>query len=353
MKTGKTLQELAVELERQSHTKRDLIASASQLRVVANEEGARIKIGSDENQFEMTELAHDQLAARLDIPRKYYDRMLVDSPELLQENCNTWLAKNPTDRYLVRQLDGKTRAFLSDKYRPFDNYDVAEAALPALTAAGARIESCEVTEKKFYLKAVTERLQFEIAKGDIVQAGIVISNSEVGCGAYSVKPLIFRLVCTNGMISDVASMRRNHIGGGRYGEFEGVMEFMRDETRQAEDKAFWLKTRDLIQGIFSQGGFEKIVAKFRESKEDVISADPIKVVELSAKKFGLSQTEQSSVLQHLLRGGDLNRFGFVNAITRTAQDVESYDRATELETLGGTILELPRRDWTSFTSIQN
>lgn len=32
-------------------------------------------------------------------------------------------------------------------------------------------------------------------------------------------------------------------------------------------------------------------------------------------------------------------------MTRTAQDVESYDRATELETLGGQILTLDRSQW--------
>ena len=35
--------------------------------------------------------------------------------------------------------------------------------------------------------------------GDVVQAGVSISNSETGRGAVSVCPLVYRLVCTNGM----------------------------------------------------------------------------------------------------------------------------------------------------------
>jgi len=34
-----------------------------------------------------------------------------------------------------------------------------------------------------------------------------------------------------------------------------------------------------------------------------------------------------------------------NAITRTAQDVESYDRSDELEGFGGRVIDLPRSQW--------
>ena len=34
-----------------------------------------------------------------------------------------------------------------------------------------------------------------------------------------------------------------------------------------------------------------------------------------------------------------------NAITRTSQDLDDYDRATDLERLGGQIIELEQKDW--------
>jgi hypothetical protein len=34
-----------------------------------------------------------------------------------------------------------------------------------------------------YIKAICPRIQAEVKKGDIVQAGIAISNSEVGMGS--------------------------------------------------------------------------------------------------------------------------------------------------------------------------
>lgn len=41
----------------------------------------------------------------------------------------------------------------------------------------------------------------------------------------------------------------------------------------------------------------------------------------------------------------LSRFGLYNAITRLSQDVESYDRATELERIGAQVIELAKPDW--------
>jgi len=69
---------------------------------------------------------------------------------------------------------------LSDRYRRLDNYELAENVLPILQRLeGARFESVELTETKMYLKVVTPRVEYEIAPGDVVQAGIVITNSEV------------------------------------------------------------------------------------------------------------------------------------------------------------------------------
>ena len=55
-------------------------------------------------------------------------------------------------------------------------------------------------------------MQAEVSPGDIVQAGVIISNSEVGLGSVSIQPLIYRLVCSNGMVVNEAAARRNHVG---------------------------------------------------------------------------------------------------------------------------------------------
>lgn len=343
MKQGKTLMELAAELERQKASKRDFIASGALLSVRTNEETKQTRISLGETDLGVNATAHDQIASRLEIPSKYYDRMRNESPALLDQNVNHWFSKNFSP-YLVRAMDGNMRALLSNKYRPLDNADLAEVALPQLIAAGAEVASCEVTEKRLYIKAVTPKLSFEVKKGDIVQAGIVISNSEIGMGSLSIEPLLYRLVCLNGCIINDAKIRKTHVGRGN-ADFQGVTQFFRDETREMDDRAFWMKVRDTLAAVFSDIGFAGFAEQFKKAQDDTIVADVVKVVEITQKRYQLTEGEKSGVLHHLIQGGDMNRFGLINAITRTAQDVPDYDRSTELERLGGTILELPRRDW--------
>ena len=66
---------------------------------------------------------------------------------------------------------------------------------------------------------------------------------------------------------------------------------------------------------------------------------------MEIQKFNLDDTEKSGVLQHLIKGGDLSQYGLSNAVTAMSADVEDYDRASDLERVGGQIIELPKSDW--------
>ena len=63
-------------------------------------------------------------------------------------------------------------------------------------------------------------------------------------------------------------------------------------------------------------------------------------VELAAKEFNIRQNESEGILGHLIAGGDLSLYGLANAVTRHAQDVQSYDRSTELEATGYKIITM-------------
>jgi len=77
----------------------------------------------------------------------------------------------------------------------------------------------------------------------------------------------------------------------------------------------------------------------------VIKGDPTKVVEVFGKKVGLNEGERGGLLKHLVGSGEMTRYGLQWAVTRLAGDVESYDRASELERLGGQVIELAANDW--------
>jgi hypothetical protein len=173
-----------------------------------------------------------------------------------------------------------------------------------------------------------------------------VSNSEVGLGRLRVEELDYRLVCTNGMIRE-AAIRKTHVGrrGEQLDALEEAREYFRDETRKADDRAFFLKVGDAVGAMFNAERFNKRLNQYREAETRTIDADPVAVVEVAAKRFDLNDAERTSVLTHLIRGGDLTQWGLANAVTRTAQDVEGYDRATELEGLGGAVIQLNPTDW--------
>jgi hypothetical protein len=346
MKAGKTLVELAQELQRQQESKRDFIADTREL--VLHQPGPGNPVYSlgvnGHGRFAVTDHTHHQIAQRLGIPQKYYDRMMAEAPGLLRSNVNHWFREKP-ERRMVRTLDGNARAFLSDRYRPLDNFDLAEAVLPVLQEAnGIKIESCEITERRMYIKALFPRIEAEVKRGDVVQSGIVITNSEIGLGALKIEPLVFRLVCLNGMIAADYSQKKYHVGRAA-DEGEAAFELYRDETLRQDDRAFWLKVQDTVRAFaVDHARFEKVVEKMRDATERKL-ADPLHAVEVVTQKYQLNEGEKTGVLRHLIEGGDLSQFGLVNAITRAAQDVESYDRSTDMERLGGTVLELPRSEW--------
>lgn len=288
MKTGKTLMELAAEVQRQAEAKRDFVSASASLKYLGDKDAIEVE---GFGHFGVNEHAHNQLGAHLGIPAKYYDKMRESAPALLEANVNYWLRSND-DRRMVRTLDGEVRAVLSDKYRPLDNLDLLETVLPVLGQQEMEVISSEVTEKRLYLKVLTPKVTFEIKKGDVVQAGLVISNSEVGAGSLSVEPLLYRLVCTNGMIANDSKMRKYHVGRGNSAFGEGAAEFFRDETRALDDRAFWAKVRDLVGAAVSQINFQRIAERFFEVEKNIIEADPVRVVEVFAKQNTLNQSEK-------------------------------------------------------------
>ena len=180
MNQGKSLVELAQELTRRATAKTDLIVDTR--RITIEPEHAHLSLEGHGDPYPLTKNAHRQLGEWSDIPVKYYKKMLADSPALLAGNVNHWLhhTEKPVER-MIRTLDGQARAFLSNKYRRIDNEHVADAALPILLESDEiEVVSCDVTENRLYIKALYPRIEGEVKRGDLVQAGVMISNSEVG-----------------------------------------------------------------------------------------------------------------------------------------------------------------------------
>jgi hypothetical protein len=361
MKSGKTLIELATEIQRRAEAKKDLVTSSARLAMVetnagCGNAGVRLAI-TGEDSYAINDIAHGQIGEFAGIPAKYYERMKTEAPALLAKNVNHWLSGNPTPR-LIRTMDGTVRAMLSDRYRPLENEDLAEAVLPVIQDLGLDIMSCDVTERRLYIKVVDPRVTRELkaaggAWGDgnhniiklrTAMPAVTISNSEVGMGALSVLGGLYDGFCSNLASFGERSARKYHAGAKHELVGEELYALLSPETRRVSDQALWMQIRDTVKIAFDRARFDQLVDKVEGTIHDKVE-DPVQVVSLASKKFGVTEEHGKSILRHLVEGGSLSRFGLYNAITRASQDIESYDEATRLEAIGGKIIELPKSEW--------
>ena len=358
MLAGKTLPELAAELVRQNDAKKDYLLDTRNLIMDADDHGAMLTMMNDHTGqnilLGVNDIAHLQIGNELGIPKNYYEKMREQNPALLAENVNAWFNTDPKVR-MVRTLDGTARAFLSDRYRRIDNFDIAETVIPILQDLDVSFESNEVTDSKMYIKVVNKRITKEVKPGDYVQSGIMITNSEVGMGTVTIQPLLYRLVCTNGMIVNdmkTGATRRRHIGR-RNTVLNDDYTLYADDTLLADNRALMLKIRDTIQHSLDEVHFTNLVDMMHQATEAKITTENIPaMVQLAAPDFGITKKESEGILNHLIREGDLTLYGFSNAVTRYAQDVGSYDRSTELEAIGYNILTMPSRRWKQLQEVE-
>ena len=328
MKSGISLVEMAQEIQRQNDLKADYMLDTRSLRLEPFGGGLYLNAYDQSGDYaveplEVNAIAHRQIGTHLKIPAAYYDKMLEEYPELLAQNVNAWFQREPAVR-MVRTIDGTARAFLSNRYRRIDNLDIAGIVLPVLQEMeGMHFESCQLTDSRMYIKVVNTRLEAEVVPGDIVQSGIIISNSEVGLGSVSIQPLVYRLVCSNGMVVNDAQTRRNHVG--RVNEASENYQLYSEKTLEADDKAFAMKIQDTVRAVVDEVRFTRVVNMMREAKDAPMNTAAVPgIVKLVSKDFHITDDESSGVLQRLIEGNDLTLYGLSNAVTRHSQDVKDY-----------------------------
>jgi hypothetical protein len=176
----------------------------------------------------------------------------------------------------------------------------------------------------------------------VLRPGLIISNSETGHGSVNIQPGVHERHCSNMMIMNDKAMRKLHVQ--KANESENVDEYLTNETRAKQDSAFWATVRDLIQAALDGRMFEARIEEIRVTMGQVIP-QPQATVEMIADRYSLTNMERDNVLDALIKSGEPTRFGLQAAITKMAQEVPSYDRSTELERVGGAIIELPTTDW--------
>ena len=367
MKTGITLRELFNEVTRQQKAKRDMLISTDVgARMVQVKEGEKRVLmietlpsgAAHLERFGINETAHRQVSEWLGIPWRYYDRLVNDHGDLVAHQVNALFQREP-GRRMFRILDGRVRAFLSDKYRRIDNDSIIAGTLPTLMDKDGGFPANAVIRSYIGDDAMNFTVVFtgdELAqdlgevhgKRDIVRPGFIVGNSETGKGTFSVTGFFHRGYCTNGcvwMTGDISvELRRNHLGGKLASGLLG--EILSDESKAADDKALILAARDVMRAMGTKEMSDKLGNALRAAKGGAVIQQVSAATEVLAAEVGLLDAEREAFLNNLIAESDLSRFGALNAVTAIANaDDTTQERAFELEQIGGKILQMNNDSW--------
>ncbi|WP_331740739.1 DUF932 domain-containing protein (plasmid) [Streptomyces sp. NBC_00015] len=359
------LRDLVTILEDHRNRKLDVVASASALSFRDGNvqvEGIERQITEDgvtdvDGTYRPTAVADEGIADKLKIPVGYLRRMRAENVPLLDENVNAWLRQDPQRKFMLRALRGDSgpgmppavgvaRALMSDSYKVMDNLDILLAALEGVQKSGhpATVTGCDLTDRRMYVRVESEavalsapellsgyRSPFDGRSGNelpVISAGFVITNSEVGAGAWSITPRAVIQVCRNGLTMPQDVMRAVHIGAKHD---EGVVSWS-EETQRRELALITAKTADAVRTFLSR---EYVEAKVREIQVAAgkAVAEPTKTIEHVTKTLRISNETKETILSHFIRGGQMTAGGVMQAVTSTAQTLADADQAAALEAL--------------------
>lgn len=231
-------------------------------------------------------------------------------PDLLAQNINHWIYRKLGKSYLVRTRtngDKKVlRAVLSERYAKLDNLPIFEDVYHAFHDDYLPV-SFDLNDTHFHLRLAHREAKdvCQMKRGDIVHTGIHISNSETGLGSVRLISLIYRLACSNGLISphELASSVKAHMG------------------RQFDLDCFF---RHAIDDVHKYG--LQLVESLKHAHEDRF--EPLKaqaLVEYIGKRYNWNKPFVEGVREHLLLQ-EQSKFGVIQAITHQAKQARQQER---------------------------
>tara|TARA_R110002020_G_scaffold139097_1_gene309796 strand:- start:932 stop:2029 length:1098 start_codon:yes stop_codon:yes gene_type:complete len=311
----------------------------------------------DESNYKINDHALKQMGSWAHIPVSYINHMRNSGHhQLLVDNFNQWFEKPKhvnNFRRLYRGMAGEFsehsgvwRSFHSDKFQRVDHEHILEDILPALQEladefGGIRVVSCEITDNKMYVKVIFPELEAEVV-GDVVRMGLSIGNSETGMSNVYILPLLDVLRCLNGMVLPHRGVKRRHIGSTI--QSDGQVTYA-DDTIEANLKAIKLQVRDSMTDVMNSFKDGSLIEEVKKSGESTKVREPAKAIEATAKLFSLTDKETDTAKLSWGKLLDYSKWGMMNCITEVANTHESYDRASELEIIGGKIISMPNHQW--------
>lgn len=156
----------------------------------------------------------------------------------------------------------------------------------------------------------------------MVFAGFLISNSETGCGAFSLIPRLVVQVCRNGMTITRDALREVHLGGKLD---DGLIRWSGD-TQDKNLALVQAKTRDAVTTFLDTSYITQALAAIEEAAATPLT-NPENAVRTVANRLRFTDDQAGDILRHFIQGGQCTAGGIMQAVTASAQAIPDADTA--------------------------
>lgn len=334
----------------------------------------------------ISDVAHDQFAEKLGIPKPYYQRMLGGQSDLLALNMNRWLQVEPekrllrmiapitpedNQRFAIVDAKYRLRAFLGATYRPLDNAELIAAVLPTLKEKGAYLKEFSLTDQRLHAKFLTvSRDVKDIVKqyaerfgvteqeakshtmidgkdiswvNEVVRMGVYLRNSETGFASLDVSGLVEVLKCLNAFVAS-AQTKQRHVGGKRNGGEDGDLRYISAQTQRLDNAAIFSRVRDTVVAILDEQKQVEQAQQIGKAKATIVEPnEPLfEFIGRMGENLQLTDGETEVLREEIVRSnvveGSFTQFSLAQGVTALARETKDYDRRVELERVGWTII---------------
>ena len=252
------------------------------------------------------------------IPIRYLDKCVnTGRIGLAQDNVNSWLEDYNKDLF-IRMYDDRIRGLLSTRYSVCDTHELLQAIDDKVNFDNLNIKGSYISPERFHLRCAYKDKMFA---DDDLFAGFTIDSSDVGRSTLQMRFLIFKQVCTNGLIvakNSADLFKQKHIG----------------ITSEEFAKGFE-ESLDLIPEISMD------IRNQIERTKNVDFAKDKKSLESTIEKLKantrFSPTQLEKVFEVMNTNYEPTQWGYINAITEVAQSL-SLEKRLEAEEYAGTLL---------------
>ncbi len=283
--------------------------------------------------------AFGQICEKVDVPRAYVTKLMSKGDfgrALAMTNINTLMSNTAQGtKYLVRSVDGTIRGVLSDRYNRIDSRPVIDAFSKACSLVGAVPVEGVGGDTRLAIKALVP-IMFRPHGDEVVAFGIVISNSDYGNGALSIRLFALRLWCTNYATLEEA-LREVHLGKRLTDEV-----VYSDKTYKLDAAATSSAVADTVKTLLSSENLSRTCGLIAEAASRTIN--PQSMFKRLVHDYKLLKSEAELVesvytvggIEQLPSGDNMYRMS--NALSWVAQKAELPERKLELEILAGKLL---------------